>query len=301
MSAKINLFSIGAMRAGSTSLYVGLSAHPEIFVPHIKESYYFVAEHMRQNGEDTATIERYVAGGKYREQEAFESLYREQEGFKYYGDCSHYIIHSQTAETIAAYNPDAKVIVSLRNPIDRMYSEYMLRSREGSQKLSFSDFVRENVEVNSSGGVEVLDHSFFQKGYYATQLCEWYKWFPKDQIMVIHFEDLEKKQSEVFASIYKWLGVDANYEPTVVRAQRGGVPKSRRFYDLIKRPSMAKRTLKKIVPLSVRWKMRDLIYKNLLNKEDVSEKTRKILREVYRPHNEDLTELTGVDYSGRWQ
>jgi len=128
---KTNLFLIGAMRAGSTTLYHYLSQHPEIYMSPIKEPCFFIAEYRRRNlskiGLVDADLQKRIEiinnKGEFRTIEKYQQLFRDIKNEKYAGEASHYMYHPGTANIIYNYNPNSRIIVSLRNPVERIYSE----------------------------------------------------------------------------------------------------------------------------------------------------------------------------------
>ncbi|WP_430450408.1 sulfotransferase [Rhodophyticola sp.] len=125
------------MRCGSTSLYLLLQQHPEIFMSPIKEPMFWAAENLRRHGRDAGT----VLSGKYITQEAYLGLFADAQQESWRGEASHYLYHGDVAGLLHEEVPDARLIVSLRNPSDRIFSEYLLRVRSWGLEGSFEDFL----------------------------------------------------------------------------------------------------------------------------------------------------------------
>ena len=91
-------------------------------------------------------LNSYVKKGKYRTTDKYISLFDNSRNYKYRGESSHYIYSPDTAIIIKKKSPQSKIIISVRNPIDRMYSEYLYHSRiEGQSKLDFGSYVNDNL------------------------------------------------------------------------------------------------------------------------------------------------------------
>jgi len=119
---KTNLFLIGAMRAGSTTLYHYLSQHPEIYMSPVKEPDFFIAEYHRRNLSKTGLVDADLQKrieiinnkGKFRTIDKYQQLFRDIKNEKYAGEASHYLYNPGTAYIVYDYNPDSRIIVSFR-------------------------------------------------------------------------------------------------------------------------------------------------------------------------------------------
>ena len=304
---KRNLFSIGAMRAGSTTIYHYLSQHPDIFIPHIKEPDFFIAEQARHKlaeGQKTSieiqNLEYILNKGKYRTQTTYDSLYSNKEEFRYLADCSHYLHHPATAQLIYQYNPDAKILISLRNPTDRIYSEYMLYSRRGDLSEDFSEFIRKMLTKDGQHINTIAPDSRLEKGRYSILLRPWLQYFDKEQIKIIIFDELKSYFDEVCRDIYTWLGIDNTFKPEQIRAQRGGEPKSKILVHFFKSSKFLPPVLKKQMSASLRWKIRDFIYSKTLTRQNMSQEMELLLKELYLPSICELEVLLNKNFS-KWK
>lgn len=156
METKVNLFFIGGMRCGSTSINLLLSQHPDVFMSPIKEPRYFEAlykeELASENKSDLSLQTRsqeFIQRGKHRTHETYQALFQNCNSEKYVGESSHYLYPSKASRIIKEYNPEAKILVCLREPTDRMFSEYKLLRRRGTIDKSFKEFIEDSyVKVN---------------------------------------------------------------------------------------------------------------------------------------------------------
>lgn len=124
-----------------------------------------------------------------------------------------------------------KLITSLRNPIDRAYSGYLMHIRAGK------------ASANTSGAFD-LDKQWVRLGFYRTRLLEYYNLFPKEQIKVVLQEDLQDDTRTTMREIYNYLQVDLSFGPYVaIRHNKGKVPKS----ELLQNILIQKQKIKKVV------------------------------------------------------
>lgn len=196
---------IGAQKAGTTYLYHLLTRHPYVEPATAKEVHYF----------DT----HFSKGDGWYRSRFPQPAWRE--GHKVLtGEASpYYLYHPHAARRAAAVVPDAKLIVLLRNPVDRAYSDYQHKYREGREPLrSFQEAI-EAEENRLRGEREKMladedyaspNHrrfSYLSRGVYVDQLKEWRKYFDEDQLLVLKSEDFLERPSETLASVHDFLGL----------------------------------------------------------------------------------------------
>jgi Sulfotransferase domain len=190
---------LGAQKAGTTALYAYLRWHPGITGPSWKEVSFFDRHWWR--------------GVRwYRGQFPLRSRGR------LVGEASpSYLFHPLAPERARAVVPDARLVVVLRDPVDRAYSQYQHEVALGREPLSFEDALAAE-EGRTRGEVERLvadprafshewwDHTYAARGLYAEQLERWLAMFPRDQLLVVTSDDLGKRPAETYASILSFLG-----------------------------------------------------------------------------------------------
>ena len=295
---KVNLFLIGAMRSGSTTLYRYLEQHPEIFMSKVKEPCFFTAEFFRyllknkkyRNVEEKNKAEHYIISGRYRTKRMYDSLFINANGFKFIGEASHYIHQPKIAEIIHSYNPESKIIATLRNPIDRVYSEYMLKIRTKGVDLSFYDFLMTGLKwENDEWTVE--SGSGLPKGFYTRLLNPWIRYFGKDNVRICLFDDLVTSPMQVCSDLFSWLGVDPNFKPAILHTQRSGRPRLLFANAASFSKNPVYQLIKKMIPPHIRIHLRDILHKIVLKRESMDQKSRELLRNIYR---DDIHKLQGI-------
>lgn len=201
-----NFLFIGADKCGSTWLYRVLDAHPQCFVPRAKDIYFFDRYYNR--GWDWYL--RFFCDAPPRARAI--------------GELSHdYLYSSAAAQRISNDLPDVKIIVFLRDPVERSFSEYLYLIRSGLVRGSFWDCLRSHPEV--------LDHSC-----YASHLPAYLEAFPRSHVGIFFFEDLARDPAALSREIFSFLGVDAiDVAPIHERALSAGRPRSPRLARAMKR------------------------------------------------------------------
>jgi len=177
---------IGAQKCASTWLHRILAEHPQVAVPEVKEVDFF--SYRYDHGYQW--YENHFSGGG-------SALAR--------GEISpSYFCEPTVPERVARYIPEARILLSLRDPVERALSNHRHEVREGhltGADLSFETGMRNNP-------------MYVEQGLYATHLRNWLRYFPREQILVVLMEDVETAPETVSKLVYGFLDVDDNFVPT---------------------------------------------------------------------------------------
>jgi hypothetical protein len=229
---------IGAAKCGTTSLYNYLIEHPDVASASAKELRFFDVKFHK--GWDW-----YLA--------QFPQLDEAQ----IVGESSpNYLFDPSVPARVKASLPNAKLIVLLRNPVDRAYSQYTFRGRR-LETASFIDEMLADITRWQETGMAVAkvegSPSYFARGIYADQLERWFAHFPLSQFHIIRSEDLFEEPEPVFRGVLEFLGLRP-WRPEKFRAFNAST------YDGLERD------------------------------------TRQFLARLYAPHNRRLESLLGRDF-----
>jgi hypothetical protein len=132
-----------------------------------------------------------------------------------------YLRSPGAAERIKELMPDAKLIVCLRHPAERLYSLYQMHHRAGLTRNAFDEYLFR------------LNASWIKGNFYWHDLNRYFQLFGREQIHVILFDDLKSDSAQVVKSVYKFLGVDTSFVPDLTPRNTGGMPKYRFLYSLL--------------------------------------------------------------------
>jgi len=185
---------IGAAKCGTSSLCNYLNVHPDVYMTQPKELDFFGREGIDEK------IQSYCSH--------FDNKNNRISGE---GSVSYMLYSKLAAEQIKKFIPDVKLIVMLRNPIDRFYSDFWFNVNRGAvvyKKGLFEGVIDNTMEVPYSP-VHKLSYrdSLITKGDYAFHLNNYLKYFEKDNIKIIFFEDLINDRQSVLNSVFNFLGV----------------------------------------------------------------------------------------------
>lgn len=292
MKNQPNLFLIGGMRCGSTALNQLLNQHGDIFMTPIKEPYFYSAELKRFNlninysKEGELNLNDYVKKGKYRTRDAYISLFEKSENYKYRGESSHYIYHKDVASIIKMDSSESKIIISVRNPIDRLYSEYLYHSRNNQEHTyDFTSYVKDNLKLYSESKPTRI-----VKGIYSDSVSHWVNEFGKENVKVIIYEEFNENQQRVLDHIYNWLNLSSSIIRNVTPQKTGQIKFKALFY-LLNSSTFFKNILKRFFSKNNRIKIRSIFYTIFLKRKKTSDITSATRNQLINFYKEDVFRL----------
>lgn len=188
---KLDFLIIGAMKGGTSSLAHILYNHPDIFLPS-GEIFYFSDDNNYQKG-----VEWYHKNFNWSKRIIGEKT------ASYHHDLD-------SAPKIQDYNPDIKLIWTLRNPVSRAYSHYWHVQKQGGDSRSFETAVSEEM----SGKERNFWHLYLRRSIYANQIEHYMRYFPKSQMHFLTFEDLIGDPEKTVNGVLRFLSADVpeNFE-----------------------------------------------------------------------------------------
>lgn len=184
---------IGAQKCGTTSLLQALNAHPLVVPPKVKEPHYF---DLRFHENILWYRRRFPVARPWRSNQPLRPVRRRVRGEA----TPYYLFHPLSAERIAHTLPNVKLVVLLRNPVDRAYSHYQHNVRANREPLTFPDaldaepqrLAGEAEKIRNRPGYYSYTHqhySYLTRGEYVTQLNPFTRLFPRENLLVLKAED----------------------------------------------------------------------------------------------------------------
>lgn len=286
-----NFLLIGAPRSGTTTLYQGLRQHPEIYMSPNKEPWFFACE---------GTEQRFEGPGDFqgiRDRASYEALFDGVRGETAIGEASTlYLSSPKAVEGIKRHVPDAKLLAVLRNPVERAYSNYMMHIAYGRESLSMGAALDAEDERMKNDWSPFWFYS--RMGLYSDQLARYFGSFPRDQIRVYLYEDLEGDLDRLYRSIFRFLGVDDDVSIRSGQPQNpSGVPRSRALWDLIVRSNALNCASRHVVPEQLREAVKTRLMNCNLEKVPLRPHLRQRLADYYRDDILRTQELLDRDLS----
>lgn len=266
MSRLPDFLVIGFPRCGTTWLHTCIAEHPEIGVADQKESHFF---------------------DKYWERgiDWYTNQFLAQNSAKVIGESTpSYALQNSALSRIASVIPNVKLIVSIRNPVDQVYSNYWFafKNKLGKHKfmnMSFEDAINKTPLIKRATYIQ----------YFQSIL----NYFERQQLLVLKYEDFNKKPEKIIREVYKFLEVDTSFTPSNLYRNVNSnifpkiqaIMKQKKLYWIIL-------ILKQIgfdnyIRL-IRSKYKNTAYNSM------NSSTRKYLENIFAKHNQELEELLDI-------
>ncbi len=293
---KPNLFIVGAAKSGTTSLYRYLSQHPNIFMCPIKEPNFFCKD-IRQKDFTRKTyfdsifnINTYLSrpnldiihNAFIKEFSDYIQLYRDVKNEQVIGETSvSYLYSTQAAKEICKYNPESKIVIILRNPIERTFSHWKMNLSTGIEKknVPFYEAVINDIKNTNKGWGR--SHLYIELGLYYEQVKRYINIFPKNNILILLYEDLYKNSKNISQNLFSFINVTPVY---IDLDKRFNESKMQRFPKLIR--LVRKYNFKKYIPPLFRDHFKNLLTSRKVRKLDNNTRSR-----LFEYFNEDIIKL----------
>jgi len=253
---------IGCQRCGSTWIDAALREHPEIYLPAQKQTYFFDRHYDR--GIDWYLGEFRDAGPEHRA----------------VGEVATGYCLPEAIERVARHLPDVKLIMTMRHPVERAYSNFKTRRAEQGW-ASFEAAVE-------------ADPDLLERGRYIEQIEAVLEHYPREQLLLLLYDDLDRDDRAFLRSILEFIGVNPDFESSQFGLRRNAAmfPRLRKVMQSI--------GLRTVLRALSRSKVGDMVRR--ANKRhgrkasaSIDPATRQRLIEYYRPLNERLGKLLGRD------
>ncbi|MFI5171745.1 MAG: sulfotransferase family protein [Chitinophagales bacterium] len=284
-----NFLIVGTARAGTTSLHEYLGNHPDIFMPLQKEPCYFTFFDNEPQFKESR--HRYTT-----ETEDYLELFKGHTE-KIAGESStpYLYFHQKTIANIknlVANYGEIKILIILRDPAERAYSQYMHNRRDLREPLSFE----EAIEQESLRKKENWHFDFFytDKGFYFGQVKDYLENFKN--VKIVFYDALEKNPDKLLTDIYHFLNVEPLEKKEMIRRNQSGEMKVKWFKQIIttrKNPilNFFRKLLSRETKKRLRNWTKDKLLRYNLKKTEMEPQVRKKLIELYR---EDILKLQKI-------
>ena len=297
-----NFLIIGAAKSGTTALYQHLRQHPEIYMTPIKETNFFAFEGekveftgIKQN-ESSLSYQKEIITEPHNYAKQFEEVTEE----KAIGEsCPSYLYISKAAQRIYSYNPDIRLIVILRDPVERAYSNFLHHVRDRNEQtedfLSAVEAEPKRIEENWWWGFH-----YVQVGLYFKQIRRFLELFGRDRMRIYLYEDYLGNPKYVLDNILNFLEVDNRYDfDLTTKHNATGVPTNRLLDKIIYESNPLKTAYQKLFPFTnIRQKITSRITNlNSLKKPPLSSEVRNKLLPLFYEDILKLQDLIERDLS----
>lgn len=286
MQKEIDFIGIGPSKTGTTTIARLLEAHPQICLSVPKEIFYF-------NKTDVYWSQSTENPNHNKSTEWYFNHFKHCQINSTKGEITpNYFIDSEAPKKIKEIFPNAKIIVSLRNPVDRAYSSYnMIAHYHLGEQRPFSQVIREVPE-------------YVEKGLYYKNINKYLQYFDRSQIIVLTFEEIKNDPKKMIQKLYSFLGVDDSFTPENLHLKANSAKKTQYKWMQKLEHQMVKNISGWGGGKFINWlkekkvnKWFHSLYVQPMKYEPMKEVDRNWLKEQFREDLEQLEKLLGRDFS----
>jgi hypothetical protein len=291
---KPDFFIVGAQRSGTTAMMTYLGKHPEIFMVNDVEPHFFGTDLHRPT---------YI-----RDERSYQSLFNEAKDEKRVGEKSvGYLYSKRAAVEIKEYQPSAKIIIMLRNPVDVLYSRHSRRVYFGNEDifdfeaaLDAEEDRRQGLQLPKGVGLrEAWRLLYRDRVKFVEQVQRYLDTFGRENVHIIIFDDFINDTASVYRDTLRFLDVNPDFQPEFQKLNIDRHVRSEGIHSFLKRPPKAVRSfVKTVTPFRLRQRVVNVLL-SLNTKHEprppLPQKLRSQLQAEFLPEVEQLSKLLGRD------
>lgn len=294
-----DFFVVGAPKAGTTAVYQWLRSHQDVFLPCIKEPGYFAYANVSATPRNGPFDPEYVRQITV-DNRSYADLYS-MAGARMTGDVSPvYLLDENAAGRIAAARPDARIIIVLRDPVERAFSQFMHHVRDSLDACETFDEALENEGPRLRDGWS-WGHGYATHGHYASQIERYLAVFPKEQILFLEYQSLQNDPNACWQRIITHLGIAqerlARNDRVNTTTGLATVPSRPGLARRLRHPGGLQRLLKKLMSARLRAGLRRVLEGRQRPVPVLSAQTRRSLAARYQGERPRIEALTGLSLS----
>lgn len=306
-----SLFIVGHSKSGTTALARFLGAHPSVFMSTPKEPNFFARDFTAGVTEGSFTE---------RSEASYLALFEEARPDQVAGEASASYLYSRVAaEEIARFNPDAKIIIMLREPVSFLQSYHLQKLKnppadaediwDFEQALAAEEDRKHGRRLPPRCQVPQLLY-YSERVRYAEQVARYLAHFPRENVLVIVYDDFERDNRRVFREVLSFVGVDPSFEPEFRTYNRGALVRDKRLQSLVGEVAHGRgafalihRPVTWLLPAGVRKRLVRSVYERVVFREKpaLSPELVARLKARFRPEVVRISELLGRDLIQLWR
>jgi len=273
-----NFFIVGAAKCGTTSLYEYLKKTPGIYMSPVKEPKFF-----------SRIDPVYLPPPVIRDKKKYLALFKKIKDEKVIGEASPvYLRDPQSPKLIHDTVPNARIIIMLRDPVERSFSNYLFLKGLGIETLPFMDAMKKALNSQDYDSRRIADASF-----YSQQVKTYLDTFGKNLVKIIIFEEFVKDTRRVVKDVLEFLEVNAEPPESIGEVHNPFAVPRGPFATFVLRSRFMLKIRYNLVPHT----MGSYLIRNVLKKKgtepELSQEDRIFFEEIYRNDVKKLREILG--------
>jgi len=307
MLEKPNFFLVGQPKSGTTTLHYMLAQHPEIYMSPVKEPLFFSKDIIEQ-------IDAFYKGKQfapYRELTDYLSLFAAAKDEKILGESTTQYLYSKVAaQEIFKFNPQARILMILREPVSFLHSLHSQLLVEPAETVE--DFETAlSLESQRRAGKNLPPFTqwpgkflYSERVKYYDQVSRYYDVFDKSQIQVIIYDDFKQDNAGVYRGVLEFLEVNTSFIPKLVQANVSKRPRSIKLSLWVTHYSLTKKAIKLLSTRRFYQRIKGIVKDNILLKKEprrpLDPALRTKLMVKYKPEVVKISKFLGIDLVKKW-
>jgi len=287
-STKANLFVVGAMKAGTTSFMEALAHHPDIYVSPVKEPHYFIDELPKLLYEPSRffNLDDYFQTdfpkplhiANLKKKEHYDQLFSLSNQEKYLTEGSTMYLHGpEAAQKIHHYNPQAKIIILTREPVERAYSHYKMLTGLSRETRSFQEVIETELDGYKENNLPW--YSYIEMSSYKEAIHR-YKGLFQD-VLVLSFEQLLADKDFTLDTVANFLDIEEFENIKVGHTNKARSLRFKWLFFLLKKIGL-KDVFSAIFGSKFKRKLFNMASSSQSKPMDISEETLQELRQLFQ-------------------
>jgi hypothetical protein len=280
-----NLFIVGAPKAGTTFLYHKLKENPSLFFTRIKELNHF-------SHDEIVDSNSYYQDFKIKSSDKYFKFYENSTAEKFLVDTSvSYFAYPNTAQKIYNFNPNAKIVIILRNPIKRAFSHYLMDLRMEYAELSFMEYISNPTKYSSHF------HQYVKNSCYFENCAKYINQFKAPNVCILILEEIEKDLPKLFNFLdldYSDVNIDTSEKLNANKKPRNFISR------ILQKNRNLTSKIKLILPYNFTKKFKKFLYKDA-EKIEMSLAEYEYAENLFKEEVKNLSILIDRDLSSLWK
>jgi hypothetical protein len=301
---KLDFVIVGTFKSATSSLAFQLQAHSDVNIPHPKDPYIFLKEYCSTLEKPEVFLKDHHKSAIYDDDEFDQSFDLNKNSSALCGEATPLYLykHEEAIKNIKANNPDMKIIIVLRDPAQRAFSNYMHNIKDGFEERTFSEAI-EQYRITETENVHPFFH-YIKAGFYYQQVKAYLNAF--DNVHIVLYDDISSDPEAVMSSIYSFLKIENKPQnEKIARLNKTGIIKNKKLHKFILQESGIKSILRPIYRFFIRdvqkrKRISEKVKNRNIAKPFLNAKDKEAMSVLYSEDIKALSKLLNISLDKSW-
>lgn len=288
MKPKVDFFIVGVPKAGTTSLYFYLNEHPQIEMSSEKEPDFF-------SYKDIQKQDLYYKKSRIDTFKKYNALYSEKKNLVRGEASVSYLYYNGVPKKIFEYNTKSKIIIMIRNPVERAFSHYLMDKRLGYITESFETIINKQSSDKKSN---LFYQQYIELGKYTEQIKRYFDVFRSENILFIDYDDFVNRTSHEIDKVYSFLNLDNSTSSHVTKIYNSYTKPNNKIISFLYSFGFLRSLVNYSFSSLIKEKIQRLFFIHS-DKPALIKESRNLLINYFTKDINDLSKLLNKDYT-KW-